>query len=148
MNCALTHTEREIGKLSTLVYMSCMKYPFSLTGEPRSRSIVLHVMVTQKQSSPSFSSFLSVWSILFYCAGFLRVELELNEQKKRINALENNAKTERRPSNERSVVEITKTRSSRKFFFFEISLLFNFGDVTVLLGFVVRGLGRLSILSD
>ena len=68
--------------------------------------MVLHMMITQKQSLPSFSSFLSVLSIFFYCAGFLRVELELNEQKKRINALENNAKT-----------EITKTRSSRKFFF-------------------------------
>ena len=75
------------------------------------------MMVTQKQSSPSFSSFLSVLSILFYCARFLRVELELNEQKKRINALENNEKTEPRPSNERSVLEITKTRSSHRFFF-------------------------------
>ena len=146
MNFAPTHTERKIRELPTLVYISGIKYPFSLTGEPRSRSIVLHMMVTQKQSLPSFSSFLSVLSILFYCAGFLRVELELNEQKKRINALENNAKTDRRPSNERSVVEITKTRSSRKFFFFEISLLFNFGDVTVLLGFVIRSPVRLSIL--
>ena len=118
MNFALTHTERNIGELPSLVYISCIKYPFSLTGEPRSRSIVLHMMVNQKQSLPSFSSFLSVLSILFYCAGFLRVELELNEQNKRINALENNAETEPRPSNERSVVEITKTRSSRKFFFF------------------------------
>ena len=75
------------------------------------------MMITQKPSLPSFSSFLSVLSIFFYCAGFLRVELELNEQKKRINALENNAETKARPSNERSVVEITKTRSSRKFFF-------------------------------
>ena len=119
MNFALTHTERKIGELPTLVYISCIKYPFSLTEEPRSRSIaiVLHMMVTQKQSLPSFSSFFSVLSILFYCAGFLRVELELNEQKTRINALENNAKTEPRPSNEQSVVEITKTRSSRTFFF-------------------------------
>ena len=116
MNFAPTHTERKIRELPTLVYISGIKYPFSLTGEPRSRSIVLHMMVTLKQSLPSFSSFLSVLSILFYCAGFLRVELELNEQKKRINALENNAETEGRPSNERSVVEITKTRSSRKFF--------------------------------
>ena len=108
----------------------------------------MHMMVNQKQSLPSFSSFLSVLSILFYCAGFLRVELELNEQKKRINALENNAETEPRPSNERSVVEITKTRSSRKFFFLEISSLFNFRDVTVLLGFVIRSPVRLSILSD
>lgn len=117
MNFALTHTERKIGELPTVVYISGIKYPFSLTGEPRSRSIVLHMMATQKQSLPSFSTFLSVLSILLYCAGFLRVELELNEQKKRINALENNAKTEPRPSNGRNVVEITKTRSSRKYFF-------------------------------
>ena len=117
MNFALTHTERNIGELPTLVYISCIKYPFSLTGEPRSRLTVLYMMVTQKQNLPSFSGFISVLSILFYCAGFLRVELELNEQKKRINALENKANTEPRPSNEKSVVEITKTRSSRKFFF-------------------------------
>ena len=30
---------------------------------------------------------------MFYCAGFLRVELELNEQKKRINALESVGET-------------------------------------------------------
>ena len=47
-------------------------------------------MASQKQSLPSFASILSVLSIVFYCAGFLRVELELNEQKKRISALENN----------------------------------------------------------
>jgi len=28
-------------------------------------------------------------SIVFYCVGFIRVELEMNEQKNRINALEN-----------------------------------------------------------
>ena len=37
---------------------------------------------------PFFASILSVLSIVFHSAGFLRVELELNEQKKRINALE------------------------------------------------------------
>ena len=48
-------------------------------------------MASQKQSLPSFASILSVLSIVFYCAGFLRVELlELNEQRKRINDLENN----------------------------------------------------------
>ena len=47
-------------------------------------------MACQKQSLPSFASILSVLSTAFYCTGFLRVELELNEQKKRINALENN----------------------------------------------------------
>ena len=46
-------------------------------------------MVSQKKSLPSFASILSVLSIVFYCAGFLRVEFELIEQRKRINALEN-----------------------------------------------------------
>ena len=47
-------------------------------------------LASQKQSLPSFASILSVLSILFYCAGFLRIKLkQVNEQKKRINALEN-----------------------------------------------------------
>ena len=50
-------------------------------------------MVSQKKSLPSFASILSVSSIVFYCAGFLRVEFELIEQRKRINALENIQKT-------------------------------------------------------
>ena len=45
-------------------------------------------MAVQKESMPSFASIISVLSIVFYCAGFLRFELELHEQKKRINALE------------------------------------------------------------
>ena len=46
-------------------------------------------MTAQKeQKKPSFPLILSVLSIVFYCAGFLRVELELDEQKKRIQALE------------------------------------------------------------
>ena len=43
----------------------------------------------QKQTLPSFSATISVLSIVFYCVGFIRVELEMNEQKNRINALEN-----------------------------------------------------------
>ena len=50
-------------------------------------------MTAQKQKLPSFTSILSVLSIVFYCAGFLRVELELKEQKKRINALESVGET-------------------------------------------------------
>lgn len=69
-------------------------------------------MVTQKQSFPSFASVLSLLSIVFYCAGFLRVELELNEQKKRINALENNGQTEPRPSFEPRLVDLPKTIKS------------------------------------
>ena len=72
-------------------------------------------MVTQKRSLPSFASVLSLLSIVFYCAGFLRVELELNEQKKRINALENNGQTEPRRSFELSLVDIPKTSSLGKF---------------------------------
>ena len=49
---------------------------------------ISEIMAVQKQNIPSFASIISVLSIVFYCAGFLRVELELHEQKKRINALE------------------------------------------------------------
>ena len=49
-------------------------------------------MTTQKQRFPSFASTISVLSIVFYCVGFLRVEFELNDQKMRIDALENTAK--------------------------------------------------------
>ena len=46
-------------------------------------------MAVQKRRMPSFASIISVLSIAFYCAGFLRVELELQEQKKAgINGLE------------------------------------------------------------
>ncbi|KAL9969309.1 hypothetical protein ACROYT_G021508 [Oculina patagonica] len=45
-------------------------------------------MAVQKSSSSSLASIISVLSIVFYGVGFLRVELELNEQKNRINALE------------------------------------------------------------
>ena len=37
---------------------------------------------------PSFASIFSVLSIAFYCVGFLRVELELLAQRKRLNGLE------------------------------------------------------------
>ena len=47
----------------------------------------------QKQTLPSFSVIISVLSIVFYCVGFIRVELEMNEQKNRINTLENVAET-------------------------------------------------------
>ena len=56
--------------------------------------LIARPLTSQKQSLPSFSSILSVLSIVFYFAGFLRVELEpLNEQRKRMNALEINEET-------------------------------------------------------
>ena len=53
---------------------------------------------------------------MFYCAGFLRVEVELNEQKKRINALENVAETGPPSSEVHSDAKITNI-SQRKFVF-------------------------------
>ena len=69
------------------------------------------IMAVQKQNLPSFTSVISVLLIVLYCAGFLRVELELNEQKKRINALENAAaaSTESPSSNLNLVLQLTKT---------------------------------------
>jgi len=70
-------------------------------------------MAVQKQSMPSFASIISVLSIVFYCAGFLRVELELHEQKKRINALENSAEA-KSPSND---ADIKNTKNAPGKFF-------------------------------
>ena len=61
---------------------------------------IAEVMAVQKQSMPSFASIISVLSIVFFCAGFLRVELELQEQKKRINALESVTTEDKSPSND------------------------------------------------
>ena len=50
-------------------------------------------MAVQKQSLPSFATIISVLSIVFYCVGFIRVELELIQHKKRLNDLESFAQT-------------------------------------------------------
>lgn len=44
-------------------------------------------MVAQ-ESGPSFASILTILSIVMYTGGFLRVEVEFNKQKDKINALE------------------------------------------------------------
>ena len=64
-------------------------------------------MTSQKQLLPSFAATISALGILLYCIGFLRVELELNNQKKRLNALENNRET-KPPSSDPNIVEIIK----------------------------------------
>ena len=64
---------------------------------------------------PSFVSILSVLSIVFYCAGFLRVELELHEQKKRINALENNAEAKLQSSRDPNLVKTQHSHSGKVF---------------------------------
>ena len=50
-------------------------------------------MTTLKQRFPSLASTISALGIVLYCVGFLRVELELNNYKKRLNAVENMAKS-------------------------------------------------------
>ena len=50
-------------------------------------------MNAQKQSLPSFASIISVLSIVFYCVGFIRVELQLNQHKKRLSDLESFSQT-------------------------------------------------------
>ena len=45
-------------------------------------------MTVQKESTPSLALIAAVLSIVFYCVGFIRLEVELHEQKNRINALE------------------------------------------------------------
>ena len=64
-------------------------------------------MATRKQRFPSFASTISVLSIAFYCVGFLKVELQLNDQKKRIDALENVAET-KPPSNDPNIIKLIK----------------------------------------
>ena len=69
-------------------------------------------MTSQKQHLPSFATTISALGILLYCIGFLRVELELNNQKKRLNALENNWETEPKPpSSDSNIVKIIKDAS-------------------------------------
>ena len=65
-------------------------------------------MTAQKQRSPSFATFISILSIVLYCAGFLRVELELNEHKERLNALENAVVENKPPTSEPKHAKTTR----------------------------------------
>ena len=60
-------------------------------------------MTAQKKSLSSFASVISILSIVLYCAGFLRIELELNKHKERLNSLENVVQT-----NEQNIAKVTK----------------------------------------
>ena len=64
-------------------------------------------MTGQKQHLPSFATTVSALGIFLYCIGFLRIELELNNQKKRLNALENKPET-KPPSGDSNIVKIIK----------------------------------------
>ena len=74
-------------------------------------------MTSQKQHFPSFATTISALGILLYCIGFLRVELELNNQKKRLNALENNPET-KTPSGDPNIVKIIKDARGMYIVFF------------------------------
>ena len=74
-------------------------------------------MTSQKQHLPSFATTISALGILLYCIGFLRVELELNNQKKRLNALENNPET-KPPSGDPNIVKIIKDARGMYIVFF------------------------------
>ena len=76
------------------------------------RIVEITKMTAQKRSSPSFASIISVLSIVLYCAGFLRVELELKDQKKRINALENVADT-KASSSDSDVIKVIENAQGR-----------------------------------
>ena len=71
-------------------------------------------MVVQKQSLPSFASIISVLSIVFYCVGFIRVEMEMNEQKERISSLENVA--EAKPQSDHADIKIIKNAPGKLVF--------------------------------
>ena len=64
-------------------------------------------MTSQKQHFPSFATTVSALGILLYCIGFSRIELELNNQKKRLNALENKPET-KPPPGDPNIVKIIK----------------------------------------
>ena len=68
-------------------------------------------MATQKQSLPSFASIISVLSIVFYCVGFIRLELELNQHKKRLNDLESVVET--KPPSKDSDIKVINNASGK-----------------------------------
>ena len=66
------------------------------------------VKKTQNQRFPSFATTFSTLGIILYCIGFLRVEIELNNQKERLFALENVAERTKPPSSDQRIVNIIK----------------------------------------
>ena len=59
-------------------------------------------MTVQMQSAPSFASVISVLSIVFCCTGFFQVQLELNDQNRRISSLESAAASSKPPPNDQN----------------------------------------------
>jgi len=63
---------------------------------------------TQKQRFPSFATTISVLGIILYSIGFLRVEIELSNQKERLFALEKVAERTKPPSSDQRIIKIIK----------------------------------------
>ena len=64
-------------------------------------------MSAQKQRFPSIATTISALGIILYCVGFLRVELELKNQRERLQALENIPETEP-PSSDQNIAKFIK----------------------------------------
>ena len=88
-------------------------------------------MAVKKQSLPSFASVISVLSIVLYCAGFLRVELELNKHKERLKALENAVSGSKPPTSEPNYAKTTRNVPGK--FVLSIENRFEANSVVVLL---------------
>jgi len=58
-------------------------------------------MTVEKHGAPSFASVIAVLSIVCYCIGFFQVQLELNDQNRRIRALESVAASSKTLRNDR-----------------------------------------------
>ena len=64
-------------------------------------------MTAQKQRFPSIATTISALGIILYCVGFLRVELELKNQRERLQALESIKETEP-PSSDQNIAKFIK----------------------------------------
>jgi len=71
-------------------------------------------MTAQKQRFPSFATTISALGIILYCVGFLRVELELKNQRERLEALENIPETEP-PSSDPNIAKFIKVARGMHF---------------------------------
>jgi len=80
-------------------------------------------MAVQMQSAPSYASVMSVLSIVFYCVGFFQVQLVLNDQNRRISALESVAVSSKPPSNDQ-IIKLIKD-AAVEFAIGDIQDLFN-----------------------
>ena len=93
-------------------------------------------MTAQKQRFPSFATTISALSIILYCVGFLRVELELNNQRERLQALENIPETEP-PLSDQNIAKFIKV--ARGMYFSTCSnTVFNFMPSEIVLPILLR----------